>query len=78
MLKDKIKCLVLIRTGVPLLTPFKDNIISISWSLLAIAIEIEKIVERFSRDKLRLNNAGRHFWFNVLRELEDIRLEDLK
>ncbi|XTI94251.1 FabD/lysophospholipase-like protein [Cenococcum geophilum] len=66
-LEDKIKCLALIGTGVPLLTPFKDDV-----------IETEKIVERFSRDKLRLDDTGRHFWFNVLRGLEDIGLEDLK
>ncbi|OCK88978.1 uncharacterized protein K441DRAFT_492195, partial [Cenococcum geophilum 1.58] len=57
-LKDKIKCLVLIGTSVPSLTPFKDNLISIGQSLLAITIETEKTVERFSRDKLRLDNTG--------------------
>ncbi|XTI90836.1 FabD/lysophospholipase-like protein [Cenococcum geophilum] len=66
-LKDKIKYLVLIRTGVPSLTP-----------LLAIAIKTEKTVKRFSRDKLRLGNIGRYYRFNILRGLEDIRLKDSK
>ncbi|XTI91418.1 FabD/lysophospholipase-like protein [Cenococcum geophilum] len=70
-LKDKIKCLALIGTSVLSLTPFKDNVITI-------AIETEKIVERFSRNKLRLDNTGRYFRFNILRGLENIRLEDLK
>ena len=34
-LKDKIKCLVSIRTGILSLTPFKDNVISISQSVKA-------------------------------------------
>ena len=77
-LKDKIKCLVLIGTGIPSLTPFKDDIISISQSLLAIATETEKTAERFSRDKSRLNNMGRYYRFNILKGLEDIGLENLK
>ena len=77
-LEDKIKCLVSIGTGVPSLTPFKDDIISIGQSLLAIATETEKTAERFSRDKSRLDNMGRYYRFNVLRGLEDIGLEDSK
>jgi len=77
-LEDKIKCLVSIGTGVPSLTPFKDDIIGIGQSLLAIATETEKTAERFSRDKSRLDDMGRYYRFNVLRGLEDIGLEDLK
>ena len=77
-LEDKIKCLVSIGTGVPSLTPFKDDIISIGRSLLAIATETEKTAERFSRDKSRLDGMGRYYRFNVLRGLEDIGLEDSK
>ena len=77
-LEDKIKCLVSIGTGVPSLTPFKDDIISISRSLLAIATETEKTAERFSRDKSRLDDMRRYYRFNVLRGLEDIGLEDSK
>ena len=77
-LEDKIKCLVSIGTGVPSLTPFKDDIISIGRSLLAIATETEKTAERFSRDKSRLDDMGRYYRFNVLRGLEDIGLEDSK
>ena len=77
-LEDKVKCLVSIRTGVPSLTPFKGNLIGIGKSLLAIATETEKTAERFSRDKSRLDDAGRYYRFNVLRGLEDIGLEDSK
>jgi len=47
LLKDKIKYLVLIEINIPLLTPFKDNLIGIRKSLLVIAIEIKKIAKRF-------------------------------
>jgi len=76
--EDKVKCLVSIGTGVPSLTPFKGNLIGIGKSLLAIATETEKTAERFSRDKSRLDDAGRYYRFNVLRGLEDIGLEDSK
>jgi len=39
---------------------------------------MEKIVERFSYNKSRLDNIGRYYWFNVLRGLENIRLKNLK
>ncbi|XTI85084.1 FabD/lysophospholipase-like protein [Cenococcum geophilum] len=68
-LKDKVKCLVLIRIGVPLLTPFKDNLDNIRKSLLAITID---------RKILALNNTGRYYQFNVLRGLKDIRLKNIK
>ena len=77
-LEDKIKCLVSIGTGVPSLTPFKDDLIGIGQSLLAIATETEKTAERFSRDKSRLDDTRRYYRFNVLRGLEDIGLEDFK
>ncbi|KAF2203800.1 FabD/lysophospholipase-like protein [Delitschia confertaspora ATCC 74209] len=78
LLEDKVKCLVSIGTGVPSLTLFKDDLLSIGRSLLAIAIETEKTAERFSRDKSRLDNRGQYYRFNVLRGLEDIGLEDSK
>lgn len=77
-LEDKVKCLVSIGTGVPSLTPFKGDLVSVGQSLLAIATETEKTAERFSRDKSRLDDAGRHYRFNVSRGLEDIGLEDSK
>ncbi|KAF2816881.1 FabD/lysophospholipase-like protein [Mytilinidion resinicola] len=77
-LEDKIKCLVSIGTGVPSLTPFKDDLVGIGQSLLAIATETEKTAERFSRDKSGLDDTGRYYRFNVLRGLEDIGLEDSK
>ena len=66
-LKDKIKCLVLVGTEVPSLTPFKGDLISIGQSLLAIATETEKTAEQFSQDKLQLDDAGRYYRFNILR-----------
>jgi hypothetical protein len=77
-LEDKVKCLVSIRTGVPSLTPFKDNLDGIRKSLLAIATETEKTAERSCRDKSALDNTGRYYRFNVLRGLKDIKLEDAK
>ena len=77
-LEDKVKCLVSIGTGVPSLTPFKDDLVGIGESLLAIATETEKTAERFCRDKSGLDDTGRYYRFNVLRGLEDIGLEDIK
>ena len=77
-LEDKVKCLVSIGTGVPSLMPFKDDLVGIGKSLLAIATETEKTAERFCRDKSALDNTGRYYRFNVLRGLEDIGLEDAK
>ena len=77
-LKTRLSVLVSIGTGVPSLTPFKDDLISIGQSLLVIATETEKTAERFSRDKSKLDDTGRYYRFNVLRGLEDIGLEDSK
>ncbi|KAF2464786.1 uncharacterized protein BDR25DRAFT_319046 [Lindgomyces ingoldianus] len=77
-LEDKVKCLVSVGTGVPSLTPFNDDLFGIGESLLVIATETEKTAERFSRDKSRLDDAGGYYRFNVLKGLEDIRLEESK
>ena len=77
-LKTRLSVLVSIGTGVPSLTPFKDDLIGIGQSLLAIATETEKTAERFSRDKSRPDDTGRYYRFNVLRGLEGIGLEDSK
>ena len=75
-LEDKVKCLVSMGTGVPSLAPFKNDLMGIGKSLLAIATESEKTAERFSRDKSRLDKTQRYYRFNVLRGLEDIGLEE--
>ncbi|KAF2187332.1 FabD/lysophospholipase-like protein [Zopfia rhizophila CBS 207.26] len=77
-LEDKVKCLVSIGMGVPSLVPFKANLIDIRQSLLAVATEMEKTAERFSRDKSRFDDAGRYYRFSVLTGLEDIGLEESK
>lgn len=77
-LKDKVKCLVSIGTGVPSLTPFKGDLISIGKKLLEIATWAEDTADQFSRYKVILDIAGRYYRFNVLRGLEDIGLEDSK
>ena len=38
----------------------------------------EQMVERFRRDKLDLDNTSRYYRFNMVRELEDIRVEESK
>jgi hypothetical protein len=77
-LEDRVKCLVSIGTGVPSLTPFKDDLIGIGQSLQKIATETEKTAEQFLRDKFRLDDTGRYYRFNVSRGLENIGLEDSK
>jgi hypothetical protein len=65
-------------TSTILITLFKDDLMGIGHSLLAMATETEKTAERFSRDKSRLDDTGRYFRFNVLSGLEDINWEDSK
>ncbi|KAL6714253.1 hypothetical protein ACLMJK_007676 [Lecanora helva] len=77
-LEDKIKCLVSIGTGTPLLKPFQDEVLYISQTLAAIATETEQTAERFRRDKMHLDNSRRYYRFNVIRGLEDIGLEESK
>ncbi len=67
---------MLIGTGVPSLRPFADDLVNIGRSLLAIAMETEKTIERFNRDKSALDNKGSYYRFNVLQGLEDVGLED--
>ncbi|KAL2043537.1 hypothetical protein N7G274_003844 [Stereocaulon virgatum] len=59
----------------PSLKPFKDDLLGIGHSLLAIATETEKTAERFNKDKSTLDDRGRYYQFNVIQGLEDIGLE---
>jgi len=77
-LDDKVKCLVSIGTGVPSLSPFRDDVFHIGETLVAIATETEQTAEKFRRDKTHLDSSGRYYRFNVTRGLEDIGLEETK
>ncbi len=77
-LEGKVQCLVSIGTGVPSLQPFRDDILHIGETLVAISTETEQTAERFRREKFHLDNAGRYYRFNVARGLEDIGLEESK
>lgn len=77
-LEGRIKCLVSIGTGVLSLKPFRDDVLHISETLVAIATETERTAERFQRDKSHLDSAGQYYRFNVARGLEDIGLEESK
>lgn len=77
-LEGRIKCLVSIGTGVPLLKPFEDNILHINKTLIAIAIETEQTANKFRQDKTHLDDTGRYYRFNVTRGLEKIGLEESK
>jgi hypothetical protein len=61
---------------VPLLKPFKDNVLHIGETLVAIATETEQTAESFQREQGLLDTTGQYYRFNVLRRLEDIRLEE--
>jgi hypothetical protein len=69
---------VSIGTGVPSLKPFKNNVLHIGKTLVAIAIEIEQTAERFWRKRGLLDSMGRYYRFNIVRGLKDIRLEEAK
>lgn len=75
-LEGRIKCLVSVGTGIPSLKPFKDDILHITPTLVAIATETEQTAERFLQDKIRLDKAGWYYRFNVNSGLEDIGLEE--
>ncbi|KAF1960998.1 hypothetical protein CC80DRAFT_269456 [Byssothecium circinans] len=77
-LEGKVKCLVSIGTGVPSLKPFKDDVLHIGETLVAIATETEQTAERFRRERVLLDSTGRYYRFNVVRGLEDIGLEEAK
>ncbi|KAF2812175.1 FabD/lysophospholipase-like protein [Mytilinidion resinicola] len=77
-LEDRIKCVVSIGTGVPSLKPFRDDVLHIGETLVAIATETEQTAKNFQRDKAHLDNTGRYYRFNVARGLQDIGLEESK
>jgi hypothetical protein len=77
-LEGKVKCLVSIGTGVPSLKPFKDDVLHIGETLVAIATETEQTAERFRRERALLDSTGRYYRFNVVRGLEEIGLEEAK
>ena len=77
-LEGRVKCLVSIGTGVPSLKPFKDDVLHIGKTLVAIATETEQTAERFRRERPVLDSTGRYYRFNVDRGLEDIGLEEAK
>jgi hypothetical protein len=49
-LEGKVKYLVSIGTGVPSLKPFKDDVLHIGDTLVAMATETQLTVERFQRE----------------------------
>ena len=60
----------------PSLKPFRDDVLHIGETLIAIATEMEQTAERFRHERPLLDSTGRYYRFNVLRGLEDIGLEE--
>jgi hypothetical protein len=56
-LEGRVKCLVSIGTGVPSLEPFKDDVLRIGETLVAIATETEVTAERFRRERGLLDST---------------------
>ncbi|KAF2241387.1 hypothetical protein BU26DRAFT_440787, partial [Trematosphaeria pertusa] len=77
-LEGRVKCLISVGTGAPSLKPFKDDVLHIGETLVAIATETEQTAERFRRERSLLADTGRYYQFNVNRRLEDIGLEESK
>lgn len=75
-LEGKIKCLASRGTGIPSLKPFRDDVLHIGGTLVAIATEAEQTAEGFRRDKVYLDNSSGYFRFNVVRGQENIGLEE--
>jgi hypothetical protein len=78
LLEGKVKCLVSIGAGVPSLKAFKDDVLHIGETLVAIATQTEQTAERFRRERALLDSTRRYYRFNVVRGLEDIGLEEGK
>lgn len=78
LLESRVQCLVSIGTGVPSLKPFKDDMLHIGETLVAIATETEQTAEMFRRDKSLLDDTGQYYRFNVVRGLEEVGLEEAK
>ena len=77
-LEDHLDCLVSIGTGVPPLKPFRDDVLHLHETLIALATETEQTAERFRRSKAHLDDAGHYYRFNVARGLEEVALEESK
>ncbi|KAK5459541.1 hypothetical protein LTS15_003670 [Exophiala xenobiotica] len=77
-LEHNLDCLVSIGTGVPPLKPFRDDVLHIHETLIAMATETEQTAERFRRNKAYLDDEGRYYRFNVARGLDEIGLEESK
>ncbi|KAL2142230.1 hypothetical protein VTI28DRAFT_1428 [Corynascus sepedonium] len=73
-----LQCIVSIGTGVPALTPVRDDVFGIWATLRALATETEKTAEQFRREKSDLDDEGRYYRFNVDHGLEEIGLEEFK
>jgi hypothetical protein len=58
-LEGQVKCLVSIGTGIPSLTPFRDNDLYILETLNTKAEETEMTAEMFRREKKLLDNTER-------------------
>jgi hypothetical protein len=72
----KVKCLVLIGTGLLSLKLFKDDVLHIGETLVAIVTETEQTAERFWRERALLESTGQYYQFIVVRGLEDIGPEN--
>ncbi|KIV86105.1 hypothetical protein PV11_01740 [Exophiala sideris] len=77
-LEDSLACLVSIGTGVPFLTAFRDDVLHIHKTLIAMSTETEQTAERFRRSKVGLDKENRYHRFNVSRGLEGVGLEESK
>ncbi|KAJ6114828.1 hypothetical protein N7486_000606 [Penicillium sp. IBT 16267x] len=74
----RLQCLVSIGTGIPTLTPVRDDVLGIWTTLKELATETERTGEQFRRDKSSLDKEGRYYRFNVDHGLEHVGLEESK
>jgi hypothetical protein len=74
----KLQCLVSIGTGIPMLSPVRDDVFGIWTTLKELATETERTGEQFRRDKSSLDEEGRYYRFNVDHGLEHVGLEESK
>lgn len=75
-LKDRVKCMISIGSGLRQIKPWSYQVQSILSGLVDLVTESEKTAERFIRERRFLDGERRYYRFNVIRGLEDIGFGD--
>ncbi|KAF2266442.1 FabD/lysophospholipase-like protein [Lojkania enalia] len=74
---SRLERFVSVGTGTPSLKAFGTNLKELASTLVAMAVDTERVAERFQKQDVRANGlSSNYFRFNVRRGLEDVGLEE--